>query len=50
MNWLAIIRLLVILWPVIEKIIGAVPDDKKATAKAEAIAAIVKVVTEDNIA
>ncbi len=46
MNWLEIIRLLVVLWPIIEKIINAIDGDaNKAKATDQAIAAVVQVAT-----
>lgn len=51
MNWLEIIRLLVVLWPIIEKIISGIDgEDKKTTARAEAVAAFVEVVTTNKVA
>lgn len=51
MNWLEIIRLLVVLWPIIEKIIDAIDgDDNKNNARIEAIAAIVEVVSPTKVA
>ena len=50
MSWLEIIRLLVVLWPIIEKIIDAIDGkDEKLKARTEAIAAIVEIATKDNI-
>ena len=46
MNWLEIIKLLVVLWPIIEKIIAAIDGDaNKAKATDQAIAAVVQVAT-----
>lgn len=46
MNWLEIIRLLVVLWPIIERIIAAIDGaENKAKATDEAIAAVVQVAT-----
>lgn len=51
MNWLEIIRLLVVLWPIIEKIIDAIDgDDNKTKAKTEAIAAVVEIMTSNKVA
>lgn len=48
MNWLEIIRLLVVLWPIIEQIIAAIDGkENKAKATDSAIAAIVQVATLD---
>ncbi len=46
MNWLEIIRLLVLLWPIIEKIINAIEGEgDKVKATDQAIAAVVRVAT-----
>ncbi len=51
MNWLEIIRLLVVLWPIIERIIAAIEGkDNKAKATDEAIAAVVQVATSPSMA
>lgn len=48
MQWYEIIRLIVALWPIIEKIIGNLPTEKKAQARTDAIVAVAQVMTEMN--
>lgn len=51
MNWLEIIRLLVLLWPILERIIAAIEgEENKAKATSEAIAAVVQVATAKEVA
>lgn len=50
MQWLAIIRMIVLLWPIIEKIIDAIDgNDNKVKARTEAIAAIVQIATKEKV-
>lgn len=50
MQWLEIIRLIVALWPIIEKIIDAIDgDNEKEVARAEAMTALVTVLTEKKV-
>lgn len=46
MQWYEIIRLIVALWPIIEKIIGNLPADEKAQAQTDAIVAVAQVMTD----
>ena len=46
MNWIQIVRLIVMLWPMIEKILAGMSDEEQAKIKTVASKVIVESLTE----